>query len=287
MKKNKLKLGIVGHGFVGKATDYGFTRNVEKFIVDPEMGTNIAQLKEFSPQIVFICVPTPMADDGSMDPTILKEVLTELSLECPDAIKIIKSTVVPNILEEIAEIDTNIVYNPEFLREKHAHADFINSKLIIFGSKNKIASKLASQAYIDHSQCVTKEHVFTELQVAALIKYSINTFLATKVIFFNEIHDIYKNIATHDEWDDFVDIVSMDKRMGTSHMNVPGHDGKKGFGGACFPKDTTALLKYAEKLGESLSVLKASVKKNNRIRSTYKRIDKRELEQNISFDDKI
>ena len=54
----------------------------------------------------------------------------------------------------------------------------------------------------------------------------------------------------------FIETVSLDKRIGDSHMNVPGHDGKKGFGGACFPKDISALLKYSEDIGIELNVLK-------------------------------
>jgi len=60
-----LKLGIVGYGFVGKATDWGFNKRIEKFIVDPLLGTTIEELKDFKPDLVFICVPTPMDDDGS------------------------------------------------------------------------------------------------------------------------------------------------------------------------------------------------------------------------------
>ncbi len=70
-------------------------------------------------------------------------------------------------------------------------------------------------------------------------------------------------------------------------MDVPGHDGKKGFGGACFPKDTSALLKYAQDIGVDLDVLKIAINKNNKIRSQYTELGAREKEQNVSFDDKI
>ena len=88
----KLKLGIVGHGFVGKATDWGFNRRVSKFIVDPLLNTNIEDLKEFEPEIVFICVPTPMSDDGSQDSSIIENVIKELVSNCPNAIKAVSYT---------------------------------------------------------------------------------------------------------------------------------------------------------------------------------------------------
>ena len=65
---------------MGKATDWGFNKHVSKFIVDPLLNTNIEDLKEFKPEIVFICVPTPMSDDGSQDSSIIENVIKELFL---------------------------------------------------------------------------------------------------------------------------------------------------------------------------------------------------------------
>jgi len=282
----KLKLAIVGYGFVGKATDQGFNKRVTKYIVDPLLGTSIAELKDFQPEIVFICVPTPMNNDGSQDASIISSVTNDLSKYCPKAIKVVKSTVIPSILEELKVIDTNLIYNPEFLREKHANFDFIKSDMIIFGGDRNVSSQV-SNAYLRHSRCETKEHIFTDLKTASLIKYAINTFLASKVIFFNELHSIFNKLETSDDWDTVINIISRDKRIGESHMQVPGHDGRKGFGGACFPKDSLALIKFAKNLGVELNSLISTVKINNKLRSEYKDLDSRESEQNVSFDDKI
>ena len=151
----KLKLGIVGHGFVGKATDWGFNKRVSKFIVDPLINTNIEDLKEFEPEIVFICVPTPMSDDGSQDSSIIENVIKELVLYCPNAIKVVKSTVLPSLLDELHKLDSKLVYNPEFLREKHANLDFMNSEMIIFGGDRNISTQV-SNAYLRHSQTQAK-----------------------------------------------------------------------------------------------------------------------------------
>ena len=278
----KLKLGIVGHGFVGKATDWGFNKRVSKFIVDPLLNTTVADLKDFEPDIVFICVPTPMGNDGSQDSSIIEKVIKELVIHCPYAIKVVKSTVLPSLLDELQRLDSKLVYNPEFLREKHANLDFVNSDMIIFGGDRNISTKV-SDAYLRHSRCKTKEHIFTDLKTASLIKYAINTFLASKVIFFNELNLLYEKLDVKDSWESIINIISKDKRIGESHMNVPGHDGKKGFGGACFPKDSLALAKYANEIGADLSILKEVILKNNKIRIEYKDLDQRELEQNVSF----
>lgn len=282
----KLKVGIVGHGFVGKATDWGFSRNVEKFIVDPLYSTSIDDLSLFQPKVTFVCVPTPMSDDGTQDSTILESSVEEVTAKCPKSIIVIKSTVLPSILERLKKINENIIYNPEFLREKHANEDFINSKTIIFGGDRNTAAKI-SKYYLRHSKCKTTEHIFLDLLSASLVKYSINTFLASKVIFFNEIYQIFKDINSTDSWESLISAISSDDRIGKSHMDVPGHDGRFGFGGACFPKDSSALLKYAEQNDKQLKVLKAAVKTNNSIRSKYHDLDEREKQQNVSFDDKI
>ena len=287
MHRNKnLKIGIVGHGFVGKATDWGFSKNVEKFIVDPYLNTTIEDLKEFSPDLIFVCVPTPMAEDGSQDSKIIENVIKELVKKCPEAIKIVKSTVIPSIIKKLESFDEKLIYNPEFLREKYANEDFVNSEMIIIGGKEEAALKV-SEAYKNHSKCKTKKYFFTDLESASIIKYSINTFLASKVIFFNELFNVYKNLELKDSWEKITEIISNDKRIGDSHMSVPGHDGRMGFGGACFPKDSLALVKYASNLSVDLSVLKTVIKTNNKIRSAYNSLESRESEQNVSFDDKI
>lgn len=282
----KLKLGIVGHGFVGKAMDFGFSRRVEKFIVDPVYKTSVKDLEEFNPDLVLVCVPTPMGDDGSQDSSIIESVFKDLCRYCPQSIKVVKSTVLPIVLEKLHLLEPNLIYNPEFLREKHANEDFINSDMIIFGGDRNVSSKV-SGAYLRHSKCKTKEHVFVDLKTASLIKYSINTFLASKVIFFNELHSIFESLDVKDSWEAIINVISRDNRIGDSHMNVPGHDGKKGFGGACFPKDSLALVKLAKTQGIDLSILQSAIKTNNKIRLKYKSLDKRESEQNVSFDDKI
>ena len=227
-----------------------------------------------------------MGEDGSQDAMILEKVVKELQEKCPESIKVIKSTVLPSILEKLDKYADKVVYNPEFLREKHANLDFENSEMIILGGDRNISTKV-SKAYLYHSRCKTKEHIFTDLKTASFIKYSLNTFLATKVIYFNELHSIYEKLGVSDSWESIIDIISKDKRIGSSHMSVPGHDGRRGFGGACFPKDSIALAKFAELLEVELGLLKSAIKTNNVIRSKYEALDKRESEQNVSFDDKI
>ncbi len=279
----KVKVGIVGYGFVGKATAKGFSKNTELFLVDPLLGTNLSDLKDFSPEFIFICLPTPMKKDGSQDFTLVKEVFMDILSNKISSTIILKSTVIPSNIKIVDNLIEDYIYNPEFLREKHAEEDFINSSMIILGGSKNNQEKVKN-LYENHSICKTKNYVLTDKITASLIKYSINSFLASKVIFFNELRDLFNSSGAEEDWDTFTNVLAMDKRIGYSHMNVPGHDGRLGFGGACFTKDTAALIKYSQSLERELTLLKKAIDINNNIRSKYDQIDQREKDQNVNYE---
>lgn len=260
------KIGIVGCGFVGNAIDYGFSTNVEKFLVDPKLGTTLFDLKSFNPDFIFICVPTPMSDNGDQDITIIEDVLLEISKSFEDVTIIVKSTVLPNTLIKFSKLIKHLVYNPEFLKEKTANIDFVSSNTLILGGKANDINNVA-KLYKNYSDCEINNIYKTDIVSASLAKYAINTFLATKVIFFNQLKDIYMNLAPKQEWNNFIEIVASDKRIGKSHMKVPGDDGMFGFDGSCFPKDTSALLYLSKSLNEEFSMLKEVIKINNKIQT--------------------
>ena len=283
MKKNKnIKVAIIGHGFVGNAMDYGFKKNIEKKIIDPLYNSNIDDLIEFNPQFCFICVPTPMKKNGDQDSRIIKKVVEESKEKIPNSILIIKSTVLPDVLIELQEMDNKLVYNPEFLRENHANEDFINSPMIILGG-NSLELKQIKKLYENCSSCVEKKFIFCDLLTASLIKYTINSFLATKVAFFNEIFELYEKLEVNDDWSKIINAISLDKRIGSTHMQVPGPDGRRGFGGACFPKDIAAFYTYSSKMEAKLKIVKEVIASNNEIRKNYKDLNKREKDQNIIY----
>ena len=277
-----MKIGIIGYGFVGKALAFGLLDDVKILKVDPKLDTSLNDLKIFEPDATFICLPTPMHNDGSQNTEIIKDTLKEIKKLEVKGLVIIKSTVHPGNIDQIQTIYPELIYNPEFLREKHANEDFINSDLIVFGGKKNLCIAL-SKIYLKHTKCINKDHIFTDALTASLIKYTINSFLATKVIFFNEINSLFQATNTKESWDNFIEFISRDQRIGSSHMMVPGHDGRYGFGGACFPKDITAIVNYAKTLSVDLSILKDVINSNNQIRAKYNTLTNRELEQNIKY----
>ena len=280
-----MKIAIVGYGFVGKALKNGLKDNTEVFVVDPKLKTSIQDLEIFVPEVIFICVPTPMNKDSSQDISIVINVINEITALSIDSCLVLKSTVVPNHIKDLEKMTKNFVYNPEFLREKHANEDFINSDLIVLGGQKK-STEFLSKIYTNYTKCVNTEYVFTDIMSASLIKYSINSFLSTKVTFFNELHGVFKASGTNESWTNFINFVSKDKRIGDSHMQVPGHDGRLGFGGACLPKDSNAFYIYSQSISSPLNLLNEAININNKIRSSYNSETTRELDQNIFFSEK-
>ena len=130
-----LNLGIIGKGFVGSAVANGFDKDCEQIIVDPKYTDNTLE-DVLDCKLIFVCVPTPVADDGSCDTTIANEVLAELHRLQYKGVVVIKSTIIPDYLHEFKKTyDLKIVYNPEFLTEANANEDFKNPPFQVFGGK--------------------------------------------------------------------------------------------------------------------------------------------------------
>lgn len=278
-----MKIGIVGFGFVGKAVDFAFQNNIEKIIIDPAYNNiTIEDMMSFHPDAIFVSVPTPMAADKSIDSSIIEDVLTRISRYDYSPIVIIKSTVTPDVLNKIQQIYSRIVYNPEFLTEKNANHDFVNAHALVFGGSQKDI-EFCKKLYANHSICNPCPVYETDIAAASLLKYAMNSFLATKVLFFNQFKDVFDSTNTECSWNYFTKMLSADERIGSTHMQVPGPDNRLGFGGACFPKDTSALLHYAKTIGANFSVLSKAVEENSIIRNKYNELDEREKAQNIRF----
>ena len=263
-----MRIGVIGYGFVGKAFTNALKDNCNHFIVDPILNTNIAQLNEFKPDINFICLPTPENSDGTCNAEIVINVLQELKDKKFNSINVIKSTITPDVISDLSEIDKKFIYNPEFLTERNADFDFINSNLIVLGG-NKEEQKIISKFYTQHTKCIQEDHIFTSRHEASFLKYTINSFLASKVTFFNELYLLFSKFNKDMDWDNFIKLVQMDPRIGSSHMKVPGNNGNYVYGGNCFPKDTKAFLEFSRSLDNELYLLKNVININKSIRDKY------------------
>ena len=260
----------MGHGFVGTAVDHGFTRDIQKFIVDPKHNSTntIEDLIKFKPDAVFVAVPTPQSESGECNTEILEGVMQQLNTS-KGLLVIVKSTVPAYKLQKIQEecINIRIVYNPEFLTEKNYIDDFVNPAMHVFGGVNADTDAV-EKLYLEHSDCKECPVYKTDLITASMVKYCINSFLATKVTFMNEMYDVLK-AARGADWNTFTNIIANDPRIGSSHMRVPGADGQRGYAGSCFPKDTAALAWFArEILNTQFTQLETSIAINDKLRKT-------------------
>lgn len=278
---NKLKIGIIGYGFVGQAVQYSFmTQNVETFIVDPKYNDNtLDDLVEWNPGLIFVCLPTPSNNDGSIDASLVRNTVKNLKSRLNTFI-IIKSTITPKIVSEITSQEFNIAYVPEFLSEGNAKFDMVNSDFMVIGTNFDNAYDQVIDYYEKYSMCKKGiNYINVTPTEASFVKYTINTFLAMKTAYFNELYSLAD--AADVNYQNILKGVLADSRIGSSHTKIPGPDGKFGFGGACFPKDLNAFIDYSDNKSK-LTILKGVRTSNNRIRSQYE-TDDREKANNIKF----
>jgi UDPglucose 6-dehydrogenase len=260
---SRAKVGIVGLGFVGKAVESSFDMAETVCLdSDPRKGYTGTYADLMTCEAIFVCVPSPMNTDGTCDTSILEEVL--LKLKGFTGVIISKVTAPPDTYQHLNSIYPNLIHSPEFLTAANAFRDYINATTAVVGGNIKAYRTEAAQ-FIKASQPMANI-VECGIGEAALTKYAINSFLATKVVFMNEVYQLADTLGL--DYNMITAIMRTDKRIGSSHMTVPGQDGSLGFGGYCFPKDTEALSKFAESKRSSLSVLDAAIKKNTMLRLT-------------------
>lgn len=263
------KIGIIGLGFVGGAIKASMEHQeyeVELVLVDPAKGETgtYQDLKDCDG--VFVCVPTPQDDDGTCDIGPLESVLAQLKSINYHGVVISKCTAPPDTYEKLNEDFPNLVHAPEFLTAANAILDYASGEFAMIGGRVGAYQREAERIIRLGQENLGDNVVYCSVGEAAMAKYTINTFMATKVVFMNEIENLCSTTGL--DYHKVTSMVTKDKRIGKSHMQVPGPDGSYGFGGACFPKDTSALLKYAEKNRVVMNVLDAAVKKNTLLRLT-------------------
>ena len=269
--KLEQKIGIIGRGFVGSAVEFGFSPNTgcdaEIRVYDKEPSKSLHSLEETvnESDIIFLSVPTPSNKDGSMNLDIVRQVLQDISdvNKNPHNIILLRSTVTPGTTRKLQEQ----FGNPEFLTERSAKFDFINQSRFILGCGDSDLEMYQTEEVADLFRDRFGESISiiqTNFETAELIKYMNNCFFATKVSFLNEMYQIAEKSGV--DWDMALDGFVRDGRVGHSHMNIPGPDGKFGFGGSCFPKDVQAIINYGESLDLNMNTLKGVWNTNLEVR---------------------
>jgi UDPglucose 6-dehydrogenase len=252
-----MKIGIVGYGIVGSAVANAFEQaDCDLEIYDPMLGY---ENEVRGCDAVFVCVPSPSLADGSCDSTVLESAL-EMLAEYPGVI-ISKTTATPDIYVRLQKQYPNLVHSPEFLTQNNASEDFINGKLLVLGGDAWYCTK----AHAVIKKAVQHSSVFkTDIATASLFKYVVNSYLALKVVAMNQYHGLAQALGV--DWDQIAFMLASDSRIGASHLQVPGPDGEFGYGGMCFPKDVSAILKLAQQVSANMDLLTQAVNTNNMLR---------------------
>ena len=257
----KINVGIIGNGFVGEAQAFAFSSVANVFIYDIDPLRSKDSIDSvLNCDFIFVCVPTPMYIDGNQDLSYVNNVFTKSSKK---PIYIIKSTILPGTTEKLNKDfkECKIIFSPEFLTERTAKLDMLTQSRIILGGEKKLTNQVRK---LFVARFKNKNIIETDSKTAELIKYMNNTFFATKVSIMNEFKLLSDSIGAN--WDDALHGFSADGRVGDSHLNVPGHDGKLGYGGTCFPKDVNALLKFAKLNNINLNSIYGGWKTNLEVR---------------------
>ena len=184
---------------------------------------------------------------------------------------IVKSTIPPFQMQELInkfQESMYLIFSPEFLTEKTAEFDLQQSNRFIFGiSDEEIDQDSTPRQLVDelfHLRFPAVPRYWVSYRAASLVKYFTNTFFSNKVAIFNEFYQIAKNYGV--SWEEVISLVLLDTRIGRSHFQVPGHDGKLGFGGHCFLKDINGYRQLADSVNVNPAMATAAWTKNIELR---------------------
>lgn len=262
-------IGIVGNGFVGKATKLLKSPSINILVYDirPEAceppGTTLEDLEKCD--LVFYCLPTPMNHNGKCYTGLLEQAIPKIK----NPFKVIRSTVPVGFSQSQGSF-----FMPEFLTEANWRDDFINSTHWVFGVLQGDENKELNNEFIRRIEILftTSTHeglihsdktYFISNNEAEMLKLVKNCYLSAKVGIMNELYDfcqakgvIYENVKR---------LLLLDPRIGTTHMNVPGYGGLRGFGGTCFPKDTHSIYSQFQEAGVQSIIYQSILDRNDNL----------------------
>jgi UDPglucose 6-dehydrogenase len=260
---NNITIGIIGYGYVGRAMYNLFKNHYNILIYDPFYYlTNSQDEINSKCQYAFICVPTQSKKDGSCDINLVEESIKWLTVP----LITIKSTIEIGTTKKLTEkYNKRIVFSPEYCGESSYwtpykfHTDIKETPFFIFGGNKEDCNELIN-LYIPITGPV-KTYRITDSTTAEIVKYIENSFYATKIAYCNEMYDLCKK--SNSNWNEVRELWLLDPRINPMHTLV--FENKRGFGGKCLPKDTKALINYADKIGIDLKILKSVIESNQKI----------------------
>lgn len=227
MQNTDHTFGILGYGYVGRATHLGLLKHKLAIIHDTLLGTSRSKLLEAD--TIFICLPTSSEKDLDVLIDEIKYLVENTQCQI-----ILRSTVPVETCRQIEnKIKTNIIYIPEFLRERYWEEDCQRRPLIVGKESAEIPYWLESE-----------EKIVCSFEEAELIKMFSNSFATVRIAFANLFYDLSQKV---DADYDTIKNSAFKVMNNQTYMNIPGHDGTRGFGGKCLPKDLDFTIDTLDK----------------------------------------
>jgi len=256
-----MKIAIIGLGYVGSAFKKLVENHYELVTYDPRFNDTYPEEQINACELAVVCVPTPMAEDGSCDTSIVKAAVTRLANQHI----LIKSTMAPGTTEKLQhETGKAICFSPEYIGESSYHNPVYTSMkdtpfLIVGGPK---AEREYMFSVFEPVMGPYTHYFGCEAIEAEIIKYMENAFFATKVTFVNEFYEIAQHFGA--DWHAIREGWLLDERIGRGSSAV--FVNKRGFSGKCLPKDINAIVHASESQGYTPNLLKQVIQSNNYFR---------------------
>ncbi len=240
-----MKVGIIGHGYVGQAVAHSHAGD-HTVIRDPKLDSDSAPMSDIAGcDVIYVCLPSPPARDHSCDTTVLEKTLGELAYHPQSQQKLIvcKTTAPPTVYRALQKSYPNLVHVPEFLQAANHIGSYMSAEFFVIGGNEPWRSQ-AREVLGQRFGLALDRWLMTDIATASLYKYMINSYLATKLTFMNEYYELANRLGL--DFQELTRLARWETRIGDSHMQVPGPDGERGWGGDCFPKDMLAIIKLAK-----------------------------------------
>jgi nucleotide sugar dehydrogenase len=270
MEMNKKKVAIVGFGYVGKAMHNLFKSHYEVYVHDPFIQGDFADVSFQSMEYInsncelgIVCVPTPRADNGECDVSTVDSAIEKLNTP----LILLKSTIEIGTTDKLKEkYRKNIVFSPEYCGESTYWSPYLfdrdikETPFFIFGGDQQYTTKMVE--YFLPITGPTKKYVQCSAKEAEITKYMENSFYSTKIAYCYEMYEVCR--AAGIDWNRVRELWLLDPRVNPMHTAVF-NDNDRPFSGKCFPKDTSAIVEFAKKVGYEPELLKEVLKTNDRI----------------------
>lgn len=263
-------VSVVGLGFVGSSLFKSFQLKNINPLFGYDKYKNYGSLQEcMQSSIMFLCLPTLYDHNAcEYDKSAIYETLNAVADSSYKGIVVIKSTVEPGTTEQLSKSHPglSIIHNPEFLSAATAFYDFHNQEHVVIGRGRNCSNEQVKSLYdfyvryygnAEISECTSTE--------SESMKAFVNSFYSVKIQFFNEMYLLCQSQKT--DFNRVKQLMLKNKWINPMHTTVPGHDGRLSYGGACFPKDTNALLQCMKRNGTPHALLEGCVRERNILRN--------------------